>query len=92
MKLIRTRLIASAAISFALVASLGAAPLQARAAGEGSDAFSNFVTPSISPAGTTINLFNYDTTNNNGTDNDKGINAGHQLHFHTGNATSGPAS
>lgn len=92
MKLIRTRLIASAAISLALVASLGAAPLQAGAAGEGSDAFSNFVTPSISPAGTTINLFNYDTTNNNGTDNDKGINAGHQLHFHTGNATSGPAS
>lgn len=52
-------------------------------------AFDEYLVSSVSPKGTTINLFDYWTSDNrtdpeNTADNDKGINAGHQLHFNSG--------
>ncbi len=87
-KSLRARLAARASMLLAVAFVVFSIPMIAYAVNGSGRAFSDHTVPTVTPRGTTINLFDYWNSSTQGEnlnwDTDEGINAGHQLHFNSG--------
>lgn len=89
-KSLRARLAARASMLLAVAFVVFSIPMIAYAVNGSGRAFSDHTVPTVTPRGTTINLFDYWNSSTQGEnlnwDTDEGINAGHQLHFNAGSS------